>query len=178
MLRQGPGRKPVRRSGGGHGAHPWSKIAGAINSLGLRGHRGDSVERLRALVTGRWLFLCGAASGILYVAVYVTQRAIQRGPGAAGGPALAWTLAAYMLATCGLFVLYAVVVVACGRNRIAAVRERRLAILIPAAFGLALLPTTPSLSIDVYSYMAHGYLQAGLGRNPYVVHSRAVAGTS
>jgi hypothetical protein len=131
-----------------------------------------------AALPRRWLLLCGAGSGVLHVAVYLTQRVIQRGPDSAGGLPFVATLAAYALATCGLFTLYALVVVACRRGRIATRRERRLAILIPVVFNVVLLPTQPALSIDIYSYLAHGYLQAALGKNPYLVGSRAVAGTS
>jgi alpha-1,6-mannosyltransferase len=126
----------------------------------------------------RWLLLCGAGSGVLHVGVYVTQRAIQRGPDLLGGLAFTGILAAYALVTCGLFTLYALVVVACQRGRIATKRERRLAILFPVLFNVALLSALPSLSIDVYSYLVHGYLQTGLDENPYVVGARAVADTS
>jgi alpha-1,6-mannosyltransferase len=131
-------------------------------------------------VSGSWsrqLLVCGVGTGVLHATVYLTQRAIHHGPGAAGQLPFAVMLAGYTLATCGLFALYGIVVRAVGRERIGTRSGRRLVILIPVLFNLALMPTLPSLSIDIYSYLARGYLQAALGQNPYLVPARAVAGT-
>ena len=61
--------------------------------------------------------------------------------------------------------------------RFAAARLGWAATLIPAvvAVGLFLLP--PTLSIDTYSYLSHGYLAASPGSNPYLQPSASVAGT-
>ncbi|NNC11054.1 hypothetical protein HII28_04060 [Planctomonas sp. JC2975] len=48
---------------------------------------------------------------------------------------------------------------------------------IPAVVAVALFFTTPTLSIDAYSYLSHGYLAATPGSNPYVDPSAFVAGT-
>src|SRR5512138_2837256 len=121
--------------------------------------------------------MCGAGSGALHLAVYFAQRTIQRGPNYAAGQF--WSaVTAYELATCGLFILYVLVLTATARHEASSPTERRLIILIPVAFTLALGPTLPALSIDVYSYVAYGYVQARLGQSPYVVGARAVASTT
>ncbi|GAB3397892.1 hypothetical protein GCM10027568_34170 [Humibacter soli] len=50
------------------------------------------------------------------------------------------------------------------------------AMAIPVVVAVALFFTTPTLSIDAYSYLSHGYL-AATGSNPYVDPSSSVAGT-
>ncbi|MGN6125293.1 MAG: hypothetical protein ACTHON_01910, partial [Humibacter sp.] len=51
-----------------------------------------------------------------------------------------------------------------------------LAMAIPVVVAVALFFTTPTLSIDAYSYLSHGYL-AATGSNPYVEPSSSVADT-
>lgn len=57
----------------------------------------------------------------------------------------------------------------------------RLVGLIAAGAGivghLVLVPTTPTLSIDLYSYLAHGHLAATAGHNPYVTAAADVVDT-
>ena len=129
-------------------------------------------------MTTSWLLWCGAGSGALHLAVYQAQRRIHHGPDTPGGLPFAAIVAAYVLATCGLFALYSAVLLLCRRGWITTPRNRRLVIGIPVVFNLALVGTLPTLSIDVYSYLAHGYVQAGLRQNPYLIGARAVAGTS
>jgi alpha-1,6-mannosyltransferase len=131
---------------------------------------------MRALLS-QSLLLCGAASGALHGAVYYTQRAIHHGPDADASLPFAVILLGYAVATCGLFALYAAVLWAAWHGRIETRGKRRLAILIPVVFTIALVPALPSLSIDIYSYLARGYLQAELGQNPYLVGARAVGPT-
>ena len=52
-----------------------------------------------------------------------------------------------------------------------------LAVAIPLVVAVALFFTTPTLSIDAYSYLSHGYLAATPGSNPYVDTSASVAPT-
>ena len=113
---------------------------------------------------------------VVHGVVYLTQRGIHRGP--ADGLPIAATLAAYALATCGLFAVYAVVVVACARGRVTTTLERRMVIMDPVVFNIALLPTLPSLSIDIYWSLASGYLHAELGQNRTSFPTRAVKSTS
>lgn len=49
---------------------------------------------------------------------------------------------------------------------------------VPVAIQLGLLFTRPTLSIDVYSYLAHGYLALDPAQNPYEQEAAAVSGSS
>ncbi len=51
----------------------------------------------------------------------------------------------------------------------------RIAVIAGVLGQLALLPTSPTLSIDLYSYVAHGYLAATPGSNPYTMAAASVA---
>jgi alpha-1,6-mannosyltransferase len=128
-------------------------------------------------VTARTLVLCGLATGGLHLAVYLAQRGVQRGPVATGGLSFGAIVVAYVLATGGLFCLYGLVLAVCRPGHVLTKPQRRLAIGLPVGFYLALLPASPSMSIDVYSYLAHGYVQATLGGSAYTVGARAVART-
>ena len=46
---------------------------------------------------------------------------------------------------------------------------------VPAVLHILALPTRPTLSMDAYSYLAHGYLAAHPPLNPYVQEASAVA---
>lgn len=71
--------------------------------------------------------------------------------------------------------LYAavLVVVRWSRGRAAGL----VAVLVGIAGHLTLLPLKPGLSIDLYSYLAHGYLAGRPDSNPYLVDAAAVATT-
>ena len=51
-------------------------------------------------------------------------------------------------------------------------------IAIPAVLGIALYLAPPTLSIDAYSYLSHGFLAATPGQNPYVNPSSSVIDTA
>lgn len=70
--------------------------------------------------------------------------------------------------------LFAVLVIRGGRWR--SRWGRRAALAIPAVVAVGLFLAPPTLSIDTYSYLSHGYL-ASTGGNPYVQPSASVAGT-
>ena len=116
------------------------------------------------------LVVLGVGSGLLYVAMYAAQRAIHAGPTA---DTFAAGLAVYPVITIGVFVLYALVLVLCRRPLTAAMRLAAWGF--PVVFSILWLPVAPVFSIDVFSYIAHGYVQAELGENPYLVHGGAVA---
>jgi hypothetical protein len=116
------------------------------------------------------LVVLGVGSGLLYVAMYAAQRAIHAGPTA---DTFATGVAAYPVITIGVFGLYAWVLVLCRRPLTAAVRLAAWGF--PVLFSLFWLPVAPVFSIDVFSYIAHGYVQVELGDNPYLVHGEAVA---
>jgi hypothetical protein len=52
---------------------------------------------------------------------------------------------------------------------------RILLLAVPAVLHLLALPTRPTLSIDAYSYLAHGYLAVHPPLNPYVEEASSVA---
>jgi hypothetical protein len=116
----------------------------------------------------RLFVVLGAVSGLLYIAMYVAQRAIPNDARAAG-------LALYLITVVGVFVLY-VWVLALGRQPLP--RGARLAAFgFPVLFNLLWLPVAPLFSSDVFAYILHGHVQVELGANPYLVHSSAVAGS-
>lgn len=137
---------------------------------------------------GRRVGLIGALSGLLYAASYLAQAALflaGRSAGAGewplGGPlpaaVLPWSVAAYAVSTLGLFLLYAWLLALCRAGRLRDGRARRLAFLCPLLFNLGLLAGRPYLSIDPFSYYAHGYLGLLPGGNPYQQPAGAAAET-
>lgn len=112
------------------------------------------------------LLLIGVGSASLYVLTHAVQRRMLSGE----GPTAAFLL--YATATVGLFLLYGAVLRVC-RDGLDP-RTRALAFGLPVLFNVAWLVAAPTLSIDVPSYVSHGYVRAGLGENPYLVPSSAV----
>lgn len=108
-------------------------------------------------------------SAVLYAAVYVVQFAIAHGSIA---PA---SIALYAIATSGLFVLYARAL-RISRTQPAAPASRAALIGGPVVVSLALSLAPPTLSIDVFSYLAEGY-QVNQGENPYRTPVLSVAAT-
>jgi hypothetical protein len=132
------------------------------------GQPGDAVDAGRSAPLSR-VVAAGLASGLLYLAMYAGQRAIQRGP---GGHALPAGIALYLVACVGLFALYLYLLSLFRRPLRTGVR--RVAVGLPVVYGLVLLGTVPVFSIDVFSYIAHGYVSVALDRNPYLVPSSDV----
>jgi alpha-1,6-mannosyltransferase len=122
----------------------------------------------------------GALSAILYGVVYRTQQAIFRNglglgfgdllPG--GLPAdraqLRLQMAGYYGAMLSLIALYLGLLAGCRRGYLASKPARLIALGFPVLFNLALLFGRPYLSIDLFSYLAHGYLGGQPGGNPYL----------
>jgi hypothetical protein len=123
------------------------------------------------------LLLIGGASGLLYAVVGGTQRALQRGTTSEGAAFLLPTVL-YLLATLGLFGLYLLLLVRCRRGGFGSHRARVLAMTLPVLFNVLLILVPPSFSIDLLSYISHGYIKASLHGNPYVIPSSIVADTS
>ncbi|MGE3510730.1 MAG: hypothetical protein AB7N65_17795 [Vicinamibacterales bacterium] len=113
--------------------------------------------------------LAGANATLAWL-VLVAQRQMAFEP-----PSVA-AIALYMGSTAGMFVCYG------GALRLgsrAPVLERRTTMALlagPVVVWLALTPTLPSLSIDLYSYLGHGHQVAG-GVNPYTAPVATIAGT-
>jgi alpha-1,6-mannosyltransferase len=132
--------------------------------------RGRSVRAATGRLSGTRLVVLGVVSGLLYVTMYVAQRVIHAGPTA---DAFTAGLAVYPVITIGVFVVYAWVLALCRRPLTGAVRLAAFGF--PVVYSLFWLAVAPVFSIDVFAYIAHGYVQVGLGDNPYLVHSSAVA---
>jgi hypothetical protein len=114
--------------------------------------------------------LAAVASGPLYLALYLAQTRVHRGPGGGGYHA---ALALYLAATLGLFALYGWLLWLC---RSGVPRPVRLVVLgLPVLYSVLWLVTAPVFSSDVFSYIAHGYARVGLDANPYAVPSSVVA---
>jgi alpha-1,6-mannosyltransferase len=135
--------------------------------LTLRRHR-----RPAALVA-----LIGVGSGLLYAAVYAAQRGLKGGPGRPPVAVPRFQLVLYVVATVGLFVLYLLLLMMCRRNGLAARRTRLLAFGFPVIFNVLFMLSAPNLSIDLFSYISHGYISTVLHDNPYVQPSSVVART-
>jgi hypothetical protein len=81
----------------------------------------------------------------------------------------------YLPLAAGVLLLYIVLLVLVRWSRSPAVG--RIAVAAGIGGHLALLPTMPTLSIDALSYVAHGYLAATPGANPYLMTAASVADT-
>jgi alpha-1,6-mannosyltransferase len=122
------------------------------------------------------VWLIGVVSGLLYAVVAGTQRAIQRAPIIEGtAPALQTGL--YLMATLGLFALYALLLLMCRKGAFGTRRARIFAFSFPVLFNVLYVFVPPSLSIDLLSYISHGYIRASLNGNPYLDPSSIVAHT-
>lgn len=115
--------------------------------------------------SSRPVVLIGAASGSLYAAIYTLQRSIAP-VHAPAGPALWLVVALYAIATLVQFLLYAKLISLASAGALGHPRARMLALAFPVLFNVALLAGRPYLSIDSYTYVAHGH-QMALGDNPY-----------
>jgi hypothetical protein len=115
------------------------------------------------------LLAAGAATGALYAATVALERAIAAGRGAEGTH-----LTLYFGVTLLTFGLYAAVLGMCRRGELANAGDRALAVLLPVTFSIGLLFTHPQWSIDVFTYMVHGY-QIDTGVNPYLQAAKDVA---
>ena len=112
----------------------------------------------------------GVVSATLYVTAYVAQHFIAHAP-----PAIV-PVATYGLATVGLFWCYATALRISTRPRLT--RHTRAALIAaPVLASLALSLAPPTLSIDVFSYLAQGY-EINQGGNPYHTPDKQVWGTS
>jgi alpha-1,6-mannosyltransferase len=147
-----------------------------IGGYGPTGHGGkarmDRPEDATGARGGTSLVLVvGAGSGLLYLVLAGAQRAIQRGP-------RPLPIALYVAATIGLFASYGLLLLACAKAGLRNRGARVLAIGFPVVFNVLWILSSPSLSIDLLSYVSHGYIGSVQGANPYVVPSSAVAATA
>jgi hypothetical protein len=94
-----------------------------------------------------------------------------------GGARLYWRMAAFAIVNVGLFLGYGAILHMCKRGDLARGGPRAWAIIVPCAINVALIASPPSLSQDLYSYMAHGYLGSMPGANPLLQDAYDVAPT-
>jgi putative effector of murein hydrolase LrgA (UPF0299 family) len=118
------------------------------------------------------VIVAGIAAASLFDAMFAAQRALATGPRRTG-----LALAAYVLATAGLFAIQVSVVRACRRRAIGTTHARRMTLALPLVFYAVALIAPPTLSIDVASYVAHGSVRVDLDENPYLTPASAGAGT-
>jgi alpha-1,6-mannosyltransferase len=124
------------------------------------------------------VLVIGLSSGVLYLVTYVAQRAIQHaGQGDKRGLPV-FPLLLYVSATVCLFGLVTLLLYICRRQGLANRRATILAVAFPVAFDLLFLVAAPNFSIDLLSYITHGYIRVALHGNPYLVPSSAVAPTA
>jgi alpha-1,6-mannosyltransferase len=141
------------------------------------------MSRLVAVEIGAVSLLSVAA----YIALYRVQRSLFDNGLAASEPAIFPRTDADIQAAMGdlrtylalvglLCVLYAWVLFRAPswKGRVASA----MMLAVPVAIQVGLLFTRPTLSIDVYSYLTHGYLALDPSQNPYQQESAAVSATS
>src|SRR5436189_2548980 len=120
--------------------------------------RTESGSVLARLSDVQQMLWASGVSGALYLVVAISERAVLSHAHRRLG------LVAYALAVVGLFAAYGVVVHASGRLRTRAATA--LAFGMPLAFHVFWMFVPPLLSIDLFSYVADGYLWR-VGLNPY-----------
>jgi alpha-1,6-mannosyltransferase len=112
--------------------------------------------------------------GILTIALYIDNLLIQRSI-LHNGPA--WQAAVYVVVTIALFAAYGTVLSMSRRGELESRRIRMWAIAVPCAANVLLMPWAPSISQDMLSYMAHGFLGVLPGDNPFTQPAVAVRQT-
>lgn len=127
------------------------------------------------------ILLIGVISSILYSIVYFTQRAIffnglslnfdgMVNQGAPANSAELWLqIGTYWGATIALFAVYGWLLILCRRGYFSDRKIHRILVLVwPLLLNISLLFGQPSWSIDLFNYMAYGYLGHVLPGSPYL----------
>jgi alpha-1,6-mannosyltransferase len=125
-------------------------------------------SRSARLIRSR-ILLIGAVSVMLYVLAQSSLRSLSVGSRPILNLALYWT---EMIA---LFCSYIWVLFVCNRGKCQGLRVKILVFGLPIVFNCILLFGPPLSSIDVFSYISHGYISAELDHNPYGQPSSIVA---
>jgi hypothetical protein len=86
-------------------------------------------------------------------------------------------MALYIVVNLALFVIYHRVLRLCARGELESGAARALALSVPCLMNVLLVATEPSLSEDVFSYMAHGMLGVTPGDNPLLQPAEQAAHT-
>ena len=141
---------------------------------------------------GKWtaesgILAIGAITGLLYLANHWATGAMYSNGAPAdvatvsGGPAASahavWLqMGCYALVTASLFSAYLGLLSLCRRGALQG-RARGLALTIPCLLTVILAASTPVLSEDIFSYMAHGCLGVVPGDNPLLQPADSAAHT-
>jgi alpha-1,6-mannosyltransferase len=133
-----------------------------------------SAKRGRSIAAWR-LVSIGLGSTALYGVLVLIKPLIQRDSFDRSG--LLLQVGFYSVISIGLFALYGWLIAICRRGELESARVRRLALGLPVLFNLILLFSPPAMSIDVMSYISHGYIE-NAGGNAYVEPSSSVAGSN
>jgi alpha-1,6-mannosyltransferase len=115
------------------------------------------------------------AISILTIALYMINLLVQQSI-AHDGPR--WQAAVYVAVTVMLFAAYGTVLLMSRRDELSGRRVRMWAIAVPCAANLLLMPWAPSMSQDMLSYMAHGFLAVVPGGNPFTQAAMAARQTA
>jgi alpha-1,6-mannosyltransferase len=132
--------------------------------------------RRASRTAARSVVAIGVASGLLYVAVVAAQTWIRKAS-SSGAASASGRYAVFVIATLSMFALYGSLLHICAQGRLIGRRSRLIALAFPVVFNAFLIWSPPSLSIDVLSYVSHGYIATVLEGNPLTEPSSIVAGT-
>jgi alpha-1,6-mannosyltransferase len=116
-----------------------------------------------------------AVISILTIALYIINLLVQRSILHNGPP---WQATLYAVVTIMLFAAYGLVLRMSRRGELANHRVRMWVIAVPCAANLLLMPWAPSISQDMLSYMAHGFLGVVPGGNPFTQPATAARQTA
>jgi alpha-1,6-mannosyltransferase len=136
---------------------------------------GEGKERA-SRIAGRSVLLIGVASGLLYLAVVAIQTRIHA-PASPDGASGSSAYAVFVIATLSLFALYGGLLFICARGHLVSKRAGVIAFAFPVVFNVLLILAPPRLSIDLLSYVSHGYISSVLEGNALVQPSSIVAET-
>jgi hypothetical protein len=154
----------------------------AAQENGLRGFGGretptvDDAERGRTVSQKRAVLIVGAASAVLYALTAVAQRRWLNDSADGDASLSRLDVVVFVIATLLLFALFAAVLRRF-RSEPPSRDARILAIVFPVVFNALLVFVPPSTSIDLLSYISHGYIATELDGNPHVDPSSGVAAT-
>jgi alpha-1,6-mannosyltransferase len=139
--------------------------------------RSDGRSKPSADTSVRSVLVIGIASGLLYVVVARAQRWIQSPP-SKDASSTSWVEpAVFVTGTLALFALFVTLLLVCAKSGLPSRKARVLVIAFPVVYNLLFVLVPPRLSIDLLSYISHGYIEATLDANPLVKPSSIVADT-
>jgi alpha-1,6-mannosyltransferase len=124
----------------------------------------------------RAVLMLGAASAVLYAIAAITQRRWLDDSADADASISPLEVVVFVIATLLVFALFAALLRRF-RSEPPSRDARILAIAFPVAFNALLVFVPPSTSIDLLSYISHGYIATELDGNPHLDPSSGVAQT-